>query len=192
MPRVLIVDDDLDQVDIRRLILEQAGHDVWTATSAPEALERFHECKAESVVMDLYLPGRDEGCRLIRNLRALSDRVNIVVTTGWTAELPHLAERAMVNHVLQKPFKTEKLLRLLVMLLLCLLPAEAVEFEAKTATEMVAEVAFDTTELSLAEVRLDGKYLAHVAVAPRADLFLGRLAAGRHELTFSRDPGKVR
>ena len=192
MPRVLIVDDDLDQIDIRRLILEQAGHDVWTATSATEALERFHECKAESVVMDLYLPGRDEGCGLIRDLRALSARLNIVVTTGWTAELPHLAERAMVNHVLQKPFKTEKLLRLLVMLLLCLLPVGALEFEVKTPREMVAEVQFDTTELSLSEVNLDGKYLAHVAVTPRADLFLGRLAAGQHELTFSRNPRKVR
>ena len=192
MPRVLIVDDDLDQIDIRRLILEQAGHDVWTAASATEALERFRECEAESVVMDLYLPGRDEGCGLIRNLRALSDRVNIVVTTGWTAELPHLAERALVNHVLQKPFKTEKLLRLLAMLLLCLLPVGAVEFEVKAAGEMVAEVSFDTTELSLSEVSLDGKYLAHVPVAPRADLFLGRLAVGRHELAFSRNPGKVR
>ena len=113
MPRVLLVDDDPDQLDIRRLILEQAGHTVWIATNLPEAIEQFRDSAADSVVMDLHLPKSDDGLSLIRALRSASAVVNIVVATGWAADLPQTPESALINHVLQKPFKTEKLLQLL-------------------------------------------------------------------------------
>jgi CheY-like chemotaxis protein len=123
MPRVLLVDDDLDQLDIRRLVLEEAGHTVRTAASSEEALACFRESRTDSVVMDLHLPRSEDGLQLIRDLRALSDCVNIVVTTGSPAGIPGAREHAMVNHVLLKPFKTAKLLRLLMLAQISLPPS---------------------------------------------------------------------
>ena len=113
MPRILLVDDDPDQLDIRRLILEEAGHQVWIATNLADAVRQFQESSADSVVMDLCIPSAGDGLRLIREIRGASDLVNIVVATGWPADLPHSPESTMVNHVLQKPYKTDKLLSLL-------------------------------------------------------------------------------
>ena len=41
MARVLVVDDDPEQLEIRRLLLERSGHEAWTAASADEAWMHF-------------------------------------------------------------------------------------------------------------------------------------------------------
>jgi CheY-like chemotaxis protein len=192
MSRVLLVDDDPDQLDIRRLILEHAGHNVWTASTSADAVSQFRNSRADSVVMDLYLPAADDGKRLIRDLRELSAQVNIVVTTGWGAALNEAPENTLVNHVLQKPFKTQKLLQLLALLLLCVLPIPAFDFIVETTGEHAASVGFGTTELELAEVSLDGKRHSYIPVAPKVSIFLGKLAVGNHTLSFSRPAREVR
>jgi CheY-like chemotaxis protein len=51
MARILLVEDDPFQSDIRSMLLEQAGHDVVTAATYEEAVERCPDC--EVVVLDL-------------------------------------------------------------------------------------------------------------------------------------------
>ncbi len=41
MARILVVEDDTSQLEIRKQILEHAGHEVVTAQDASEALERL-------------------------------------------------------------------------------------------------------------------------------------------------------
>ena len=41
MARILVVEDDTVQLDIRKQVLEHAGYEVVTARDAPEALERW-------------------------------------------------------------------------------------------------------------------------------------------------------
>src|SRR6202035_1853815 len=100
MARILVVEDDIGQLEVRRLILEQSGHEVVTAQTADEALHRLPGCQL--VLMDLQLPTPEDGMRLIA---AASGAARIIVLSGAEpATLPP------VDAFLTKPFSSRKLL----------------------------------------------------------------------------------
>lgn len=96
MARVRLIDDDEEQVEVRRLILERAGHCVV-------------ESGFEAVVMDLHMPFLDDGLRMIRELAGSGAR--ICVLSGFVEDLRGTLEEGMVHKVLAKPVRTEVLLR---------------------------------------------------------------------------------
>jgi CheY-like chemotaxis protein len=100
MARILVVEDDTGQLEMRRLILEQAGHDVVTAQTAGEALERLAGCQV--VLMDLQLPKPEDGMRLIRTASGMA-RI-IVLSGGEHHNMPP------VDAFLAKPCSSRKLL----------------------------------------------------------------------------------
>lgn len=106
MARVLVVDDDAGALEIRKLILERAGHIVFTAASAHEARSQL---KPEVVLLDLRLPRIEDGLALIREFHATGARV--VVLCGNRADLDGRPERALADVVLEKPARSEVLLR---------------------------------------------------------------------------------
>lgn len=110
MARILLVDDDPDQLDIRRLLLETKGHTVHTAPSATEAAGAAARCEPDVVVMDLRLPRLEDGRLLIRRLRDSSVPLKIVVLSGSAAALSKLPEACLVDAVLAKPLRSETLL----------------------------------------------------------------------------------
>jgi DNA-binding response OmpR family regulator len=110
MARVLLVDDDLDALEIRKRIFEIEGHHVFMAPSADRAREQFHSETPDSVILDLRLPDPEDGLALIREFRAASREVRIIVLAGWRADLDGRAESELVNVVLSKPVRSEVLL----------------------------------------------------------------------------------
>jgi len=68
---VLLVDDEEDAREALRLILQQNGMVVTTATSAREALELVERVKPDILLSDIAMPGED-GLSLIRRVRQLS------------------------------------------------------------------------------------------------------------------------
>ena len=111
MSRVLLVDDDPDALSIRKLIFENDGHQVIVATSAGRAREQFQAEPPQSVILDLRLPDAEDGLALIREFRAASPEVKIVVLAGCSADLDGRMESALVDRVLEKPVRSEVLLR---------------------------------------------------------------------------------
>lgn len=112
MARILLVDDDPDQLEIRKLLLEARGHEVRTADSAPLAIEVFSERNPDLLVMDLRLPRVEDGRRLIRDVRSRSSSVRIIVLSGLASDLSQLPEAGLVDDVLSKPFHSGKFLEL--------------------------------------------------------------------------------
>lgn len=110
MSRVLLVDDDADELELRKRIFENHGHQVSTATDARTASERFIELAPESAIVDLRLPDVEDGLALIREFRAASAGLKIVVLAGWPADLEGRPERSLINAVLSKPARSEVLL----------------------------------------------------------------------------------
>jgi CheY-like chemotaxis protein len=100
MARILVVEDDASQLEIRRQILEHAGHEVVTAQDGSEALERWQGCPI--VVMDLRIPETEDGLRLIQ---AITGRARIIVLSGGQVDstLP-------VDEFLRKPCPSRRLL----------------------------------------------------------------------------------
>jgi CheY-like chemotaxis protein len=113
MARILVVEDDPDQLELRRLLLEKAGHEVWTATSREQANQVFGEADPAIVVMDLRLPRLDDGRGLIHDLRAHSTSVRIFVESGAAGDLAVLPEAKMVDQLLNKPSSFPLLLKLI-------------------------------------------------------------------------------
>ncbi|HEX5228725.1 MAG TPA: response regulator [Bryobacteraceae bacterium] len=100
MARILVVEDDASQLDIRRQLLEHAGFDVVTAQDAAQALERWEGCPV--VVMDLRIPEPEDGARLIA---AIAGRARIIVLSGGQVD-PDLP----VDEILTKPCPSRRLI----------------------------------------------------------------------------------
>jgi CheY-like chemotaxis protein len=103
MARILVVEDDAEQLEIRKQILEHAGYEVVTAATASQALERMAGC--EIVLMDLQIPTHEEGLRLIH---AAAGSARIIVLSGAApdADVP-------VDEFLMKPCSSRKLLEVI-------------------------------------------------------------------------------
>ena len=99
MARVLLVEDDPEQLALRKLIFERNGYEVATASSAAEALEQIDGCQV--VVTDLKIPHAKDGIELIR---AIGTSARVIVLSGAGAgDLP-------VDLFLLKPCPTQVLL----------------------------------------------------------------------------------
>jgi CheY-like chemotaxis protein len=86
---------------------------VWTAASREEANAVFDEAKASVVIMDLRLPGLEDGRTLIRDLRGRSTTVRIFVESGAVGDLEAFPEAAMADRLLNKPLPIPVLLDLI-------------------------------------------------------------------------------
>jgi PAS domain S-box-containing protein len=69
---VLAVDDEEDALGLLRVVLETAGAEVVTMSSAQEALDRVTSVRPQALVVDLGMPEMD-GFQFIARLRAFED-----------------------------------------------------------------------------------------------------------------------
>jgi len=100
MIKILVVEDDLDQLHVRRLMLEQAGYAVETAQTASEALDKLRGCHL--ILTDFRVPEPKDGVRLIE---AAQGNARIIVLSGT-----HPDVQLPVDEWLVKPCSSKKLL----------------------------------------------------------------------------------
>jgi CheY-like chemotaxis protein len=72
--RILAIDDEEDALGLLRVVLEAAGAEVVTASSATDALRRIAEIKPDVLVADLGMPQMD-GFEFITRIRSSPDAV---------------------------------------------------------------------------------------------------------------------
>ena len=78
---VLCVDDDIQALDLRRRVLEQAGYRVLSAHSATQALEAFRSGSIDAVILDYWLPGTN-GIKVATEFKSLKPHVPIIMLSG--------------------------------------------------------------------------------------------------------------
>lgn len=196
MARILVVEDDTGQLEMRRLILEQSGHEVVTAQTADEAFDRLAGCQV--VLMDLQLPTPEDGVRLIR---AASGAARIIVLSGGEHH-----NMPPVDAFLSKPCSSRKLLETiarLCLLLVCMSVLHAATVKvSRERSEVVAELDLRAPgtdwsqsgkEAALATVFVDGRAQQQIMLYAGTrqftySVFLGALAAGEHDVDV-RGPG---
>ena len=84
MPRILLVDDDRDILDIMRLDLEDdPENSVDTTNAAAEAIEKVRKQLYDVIISDWRMPGMN-GTELIRNLRNDGCPSYIILYSGYT------------------------------------------------------------------------------------------------------------
>lgn len=102
---ILLVEDPTPLRDLRRIVLEQAGHQVVSADDGTAAFATARQAGPDLVVTDLDLPGTD-GVELIRRLRA--DPVTMLIPVVAATGAGHGATGA--DAVLIKPYQPAHLL----------------------------------------------------------------------------------
>jgi len=117
MPRILVADDDAVQLDLRKMLLEAAGHEVYLACSATQVVRRLHEAGADLVILDLRFPNAKgvpdsrEGLALIRSIHDAGGGTPMLVLCGWPEDLDGQPEERMVRRVMLKPVKAAALVQ---------------------------------------------------------------------------------
>jgi two-component system NtrC family response regulator len=116
MSRILLADDDVMQLDLRKLVLESAGHEVAVAFSPRQALRKLERWAPELVIVDLCFinaagdQDAAEGLALIRGIREQGCQAPVMVLSGWPDELYGQPEERMVSRVMLKPVDSEDLI----------------------------------------------------------------------------------
>ena len=82
---ILCIDDEENQLVLRKLMLERAGYRVLTAESPAEAIRLFGSETVDLVIVDYYMPGMN-GLALAREILRRK-KLPIVVLSAY-AELP--------------------------------------------------------------------------------------------------------
>lgn len=99
MPRILLVEDDPDQLEFRKLLLENAGHQVQTAAAVSEV--KPGSAAVDVIVLDLVAGWEDLLARLPETTR-------VVVLSG--RETVSEAVAAKSTCVLRKPCPSRTLI----------------------------------------------------------------------------------
>ncbi len=89
--KILVADDDRDQLFVRSLLLRKNGFEAIEAGDGPSALRKAKAHKPECALIDLRLPTEECGLELIRALKALDSKMHVFVLTG--ADRNRLAAR---------------------------------------------------------------------------------------------------
>ena len=113
--RVLVVDDNPDQLQILADLLELRGYEVLAARDAPEALRLVAEHKLQAFVIDIGLPGMN-GYELARKLRETFEarHAKLIAITGYGTRADRSAfAEAGFDHYFPKPPDIEALIQIL-------------------------------------------------------------------------------
>jgi CheY-like chemotaxis protein/MinD-like ATPase involved in chromosome partitioning or flagellar assembly len=111
MPRILLVDDDINLLQMVKLMLERAVHEVETAHNAAESIERAAEIVPDLAIIDVMMPGIS-GYDVVRKLRAdpRTARIPIIILTARSQPMDkHMALDAGANAFLSKPVTSQEL-----------------------------------------------------------------------------------
>lgn len=110
--KLLIVDDDPEQLSIRKMLLEKSGFKVVDASDAKSARQLAREHRPTCALMDLNLPTTVEGLALIRDLKDMDSNMHVFVLTGSDPRsLRKHPEASLVDEVFRKPTSSATLIR---------------------------------------------------------------------------------
>ena len=110
-PLILIVEDNADNRQLMRELLETHGYEVWTAADADNAEDAIRRQPPDLILLDVMMPGRSgyELCRQLKSDPAMR-LVPIVIITGLSEREDRVRGiEAGADEFLSKPIYPEEL-----------------------------------------------------------------------------------
>ncbi|HEY4416282.1 MAG TPA: response regulator transcription factor [Verrucomicrobiae bacterium] len=111
-PKILVVDDEPEAVELLEFNLKQAGYAVTTAGDGAEALKKARSQVPDLIVLDVMLPEMDgfEICKSLR-LDPTTVKVPVIMLTAKAAEIDRVLGLELgADDYLTKPFSPRELL----------------------------------------------------------------------------------
>ncbi|AKM77747.1 MAG: Two component transcriptional regulator, winged helix family [Candidatus Wolfebacteria bacterium GW2011_GWE1_48_7] len=94
VPKILMVDDDVDLASIISMKLQTEGFDIKTVSNPEVALETVKEYKPDLILLDINMPGMN-GTEYLIELRDLPDmkKVKVIFFTSMSNPWPVFKDR---------------------------------------------------------------------------------------------------
>jgi len=111
MPKILVVEDNLDTREFIHLHLTTEGFNVVLASNGQEGLYLAGVEYPDLIITDVEMPGLD-GIEMVKRLRAQRETQNIpiLVLTAFGKEVMDTAIRAGANRAMAKPVLLDELM----------------------------------------------------------------------------------
>jgi len=110
-PKILVVDDEPDAVELVEFNLKANGYDVVTAADGEEALEKARAVIPDLIILDLMLPEVDgtEVCKILRRDQR-TQAIPIIMLTAKAAEIDRVLGLELgADDYVTKPFSPREL-----------------------------------------------------------------------------------
>jgi DNA-binding response OmpR family regulator len=82
MPKILVIDDDTDIVDVCRLVLEKEGYEVASASNREAGMKAVEKEKPDLLILDVMMENPDDGIVMARDLRSKGFKAPILMLTS--------------------------------------------------------------------------------------------------------------
>lgn len=112
MAKILVIEDDLTFLDLLRVHLTSAGHEVLTAEDAALGLRAIISDEPDLIILDIFVPYLD-GFELLRALRTdpATQRIPVIVLTGHSDDETYARARKLgVADFFTKPVEGSRLI----------------------------------------------------------------------------------
>src|SRR3954465_2751777 len=116
--RIVVADDDPDTVHTLRVLLEDEGHEVKTASDGPAAFYAVRDFGADVLLLDIGMPGMN-GFEVAQKLRQRygSAKPTLIAITGRdSAADKSFARSTGFDHHIAKPYEPRQLIALIELL----------------------------------------------------------------------------
>jgi two-component system, OmpR family, alkaline phosphatase synthesis response regulator PhoP len=178
MPRILVVDDEQDIIEIIRHTLNKEGFDVHVAANGLQAIDQAKKIKPSLILMDVMMPVMDgmEACRKLKD-DADTSGISIVFLTARSEEFAELAGfEAGADDYITKPIRPRVLLSRLKAIL-----------RRKNLIENTVTESMDFGDLLIDRERFLIVFKGNKIQFPRKEFELLSFLASRPGRVFSRD-----
>jgi len=123
-PKILLVDDDPDVVELMRITLEANGYQFYRAANGPEGLKMVKEIHPDLIILDVMMDTITEGFQVSYQLRSNDPKseyrefshIPIIMMTGISQKM-HMkfspdqdGDYLPVDEFLEKPVRVDPLL----------------------------------------------------------------------------------
>lgn len=111
---ILVVEDNLDNYELVRTILEIAGYDTFLAVNGRDGVNAARKQKPDLILMDMALPEMD-GWDATKRIREDPETAHIPMVALTVHTLPRERKRALdagVDAFLSKPFDATRFIQL--------------------------------------------------------------------------------
>ncbi len=112
MKRILLVDDDRDNIELLSKYLAPEGHTIQTANDSESAMHRVRAWRPHLILLDVNMPGMS-GIELLPRIRhATSDEYTPIAFVSGNVGMDDVAKgmEAGADEYLTKPFRPQELL----------------------------------------------------------------------------------
>jgi len=120
VPRILIVDDEGDFIELVKFRLADLGYEFLVANDGVQALSQARQCKPDLILLDILLPDLDglSVCEILRRQPA-TRKIPIIIMSALSGDVTKRTTSIQAQDFFTKPLDLNRLEKRIAELLSC-------------------------------------------------------------------------